>query len=154
MVSIAVCTSIGFLSSLATYNSIDTWYTTIKKPFFHPPSWSLQLIWMALYIVIGYAFAIVWSKRAQSRRSKSVIKNAMILFGLQLVLNALWSFLFFGLCNPFLALIEIFLLLLLIYETIKAFEKIDSYAAKLLKPYIIWVSFAAFLNGTIWFMNC
>lgn len=81
------------------------------------------------------------------------MQKAMILFGIQLVLNALWSFLFFGLCNPFLALIEILLLWLLIFETIKVFYKIDTLAAKLLIPYIAWVSFAAILNGSIWYIN-
>lgn len=81
------------------------------------------------------------------------MQKATILFGIQLVLNALWSYLFFGLCNPFLALIEILLLWLLILETFKAFQKIDSFAAKLLVPYIVWVSFAVVLNGSIWYIN-
>ena len=77
----------------------------------------------------------------------------MILFGIQLALNALWSVLFFGLCNPFLALIEILLLWLFIFETIKAFHKINHFAAKLLLPYLVWVSFATILNGSIWYLN-
>ncbi|MEO8516494.1 MAG: TspO/MBR family protein, partial [Flavobacterium sp.] len=90
----------------------------------------------------------------KSKRSKQMIKKGMIIFGIQLLLNSLWSILFFGLHNPFLALIEILLLWLLIFETIKVFNKIDNFAAKLLLPYLVWVSFATLLNGSIWWMNC
>ncbi len=102
---------------------------------------------------MGYSFAIVWSNDSKSRRSKEIIRKAMVLFGIQLGLNSLWSILFFGLCNPFLALVEILLLWLMIFETIKAFSKIDDFASKLLLPYLAWVSFATILNGSIWFMN-
>ena len=77
----------------------------------------------------------------------------MVIFGIQLALNALWAILFFGFCNPFLALIEILLLWLLIFETIKAFNKVDNFASKLLLPYLAWVSFATVLNASIWFLN-
>ncbi|MDI9312169.1 MAG: TspO/MBR family protein [Limnohabitans sp.] len=151
--SIAICLAIGLISSLASKDSINTWYLTIEKPIFNPPSWMFAPVWTILYILMGYSFAILWSRRFQSRRSRKVMQKATILFGIQLVLNALWSYLFFGLCNPFLALIEILLLWLLILETFKAFQKIDSFAAKLLVPYIVWVSFAVVLNGSIWYIN-
>lgn len=99
---------------------------------------------------MGLAFAIVWSKQIKNNKTKN---KAMALFGIQLLLNALWSVLFFGLCNPFLALIEILLLWLFIYETIRAFQKIDKTASRLLYPYLAWVSFATILNGSIWFLN-
>lgn len=102
---------------------------------------------------MGYSFAIIWSNESQSKRNKETIKKAMFLFAVQLALNALWSVLFFGLCNPFLALIEILLLWLMILETIKMFTKIDDFASKLLIPYLAWVSFAVILNGSIWFLN-
>jgi benzodiazapine receptor len=141
------------LSSLATRSSVDTWFLTLEKPFFNPPSWVFAPVWIVLYILMGYSFAIIWSNKSQSRRSREIIKNAMLVFGVQLALNALWSVLFFGLCNPFLALIEIALLWLMIFETIKAFNKIDNFASKLLLPYLVWVSFATILNGSIWYLN-
>lgn len=153
ILSISACVFIGFLSSFATRSSVDTWFLTLKKPFFNPPSWLFAPIWTILYILMGYSFSIIWNNRGQSRKSKEIIKKAMMLFGIQLALNAIWSILFFGLCNPFLALIEILLLWLMIFETIKAFKKVDVYASKLLIPYLVWVSFATILNGSIWFLN-
>lgn len=100
---------------------------------------------------MGISFAIIWSKEV--KKSGRTKRKAMMLFGIQLCLNALWSILFFGLCNPFLALIEILLLWLFIYETIRAFQKIDKVAPKLLYPYLAWVSFATILNGSIWYLN-
>lgn len=153
IISVSACILIGLLSSLATRSSVDTWFLTLEKPFFNPPSWIFAPVWTILYVLMGYSFAIVWSNKSQSRRSREIIKNAMIIFGVQLALNALWSILFFKLCNPFLALIEILLLWLMIFETIKTFNKIDNFASKLLLPYLAWVSFATILNGSIWFLN-
>ncbi|WP_395046194.1 TspO/MBR family protein [Flavobacterium sp.] len=153
IISVSVCVLVGFLSSLVTKSSVETWFLTLEKPFFNPPSWVFAPVWTILYILMGYSFAIIWSNKSQSRRSKEIIKKAMILFGIQLGLNALWSILFFGFCNPFLALIEILLLWLFIFETIKAFSKVDNFASKLLLPYLAWVSFATVLNASIWFLN-
>ncbi|AIN73226.1 tryptophan-rich sensory protein [Flavobacterium psychrophilum] len=153
IISISACVLVGLLSSLATQSSVNTWFLTLKKPFFNPPSWIFPLVWTILYILMGYSFAIIWSNESQSKRNKETIKKAMFLFAVQLALNALWSVLFFGLCNPFLALIEILLLWLMILETIKMFTKIDDFASKLLIPYLAWVSFAVILNGSIWFLN-
>ena len=151
--SVAICALLGIVSGLATSFSTGAGFETIQKPFFHPPDWLLKFVWVVLYALMGYSFAIIWSKPNKSRRSREVINKAMVIFGFQLVLNILWSFIFFKLANPFLALIEILLLWLLIFETIKAFNKIDNYAAKLLIPYLVWVSFAVILNGSIWYMN-
>ena len=153
IISISACVLIGLLSSLATKSSVNTWFLSLEKPFFNPPSWVFAPVWIVLYVVMGYSFAIIWSNKSQSRKSKEIIKKAMIVFGAQLALNALWSILFFKLCNPFLALVEILLLWLMIFETIKAFNKIDNFASKLLLPYLAWVSFAAVLNGSIWYLN-
>ena len=153
IISISACVLIGLLSSFATKSSVNTWFLSLEKPFFNPPSWVFAPVWIVLYVVMGYSFAIIWSNKSQSRKSKEIIKKAMIVFGAQLALNALWSILFFKLCNPFLALVEILLLWLIIFETIKAFNKIDSFASKLLLPYLVWVSFAAVLNGSIWYLN-
>ena len=151
IISVTACLLVGFLSGFATQSSVKTWFPTLVKPFFNPPAWVFAPVWTLLYILMGVSFAIIWSH--QNTKNGENKRKAMFLFGMQLLLNALWSILFFGLCNPFLAFIEILLLWLLIFETIKAFGKIDNLAAKLLYPYLAWVSFATLLNGSIWYLN-
>ena len=149
-ISVSVCVLVGFLSGFATQSSVKTWFLTIEKPFFNPPSWLFAPVWTLLYIMMGIAFGLIWSS---DFKDKKMVKSAMIIFGIQLALNALWSILFFGFCNPLLAFIEIILLWLFILETIKVFKPIDGLASKLLYPYLAWVSFAAILNGSIWWLN-
>ena len=150
IISISVCLLVAFLASIATQSSVKTWFLTIEKPFFNPPAWLFAPVWTVLYIMMGIAFGLIWSS---DFKDKKVVKSAMIIFGIQLFLNALWSILFFGLCNPLLAFIEILLLWLFILETIKVFKPIDSLASKLLYPYLAWVSFATILNASIWWLN-
>ena len=150
IISVSVCLLVAFLASLATQSSVKTWFLTIEKPFFNPPGWLFAPVWTLLYIMMGIAFGLIWSS---DFKDKKVVKSAMIIFGIQLALNALWSILFFGLCNPLLAFIEILLLWLFIFETIKVFKPIDSLASKLLYPYLAWVSFATILNASIWWLN-
>jgi tryptophan-rich sensory protein len=99
--------------------------------------------------MMGIAAGLVWTSDSEVK----IVKKALGFFAIQLGLNALWSYLFFGLHNPLLALIEIVLLLLLIFETYKQFKKIDKVAAMLLLPYLAWVSFATILNASIWWLN-
>lgn len=150
IISISVCVLVGFLSGFATQSSVKTWFLTIEKPFFNPPAWLFAPVWTLLYIMMGIAFGLIWSS---DFKDKKMVKSAMIIFGIQLFLNALWSILFFGLCNPLLAFIEILLLWLFIFETIKAFKPINNLASKLLYPYLAWVSFATALNASIWWLN-
>ena len=150
IISISVCLLVAFLASIATQSSVKTWFLTIEKPFFNPPSWLFAPVWTVLYIMMGISFGLIWSS---DFKDKKVVKSAMIIFGIQLFLNALWSILFFGLCNPLLAFVEIILLWLFIFETIKVFKPINALASKLLYPYLAWVSFAAILNASIWWLN-
>ncbi len=150
IISIVVCVLVGFLSGFATQSSVTTWFLTIEKPFFNPPSWVFAPVWTILYIMMGWAFGLIWSNYYKGNYD---VKGAMLIFGIQLLLNALWSVLFFGLCNPLLAFIGILLLWLSIFETIKVFKPIDGLASKLLYPYLAWVSFATILNGSIWWLN-
>jgi tryptophan-rich sensory protein len=101
-----VCLAVGFLSSFATQSYVKDWYPTLVKPFFNPPSWVFAPVWALLYIMMGIAAGLVWSK-AMSIKAKI---PAIGFFILQLGLNALWSILFFGFKNPLLALVEIILL--------------------------------------------
>ncbi|WP_396155626.1 TspO/MBR family protein [Flavobacterium sp.] len=146
---VLVCVSVGYLSGTVTRESITTWYPTLVKPVFNPPNWIFAPVWTLLYIMMGIAAGLVWTSEFEQK----TVKKALGFFAIQLALNALWSYLFFGLQNPLLALIEIVLLWLLIFETYNQFKKIDKLAGFLLLPYLAWVSFATILNASIWWLN-
>ena len=107
-------------------------------------------VWSMLFTFMGVAAGLVWNKIEDNRK---MVPKALTFFVVQLILNALWSYLFFGLQNPLLALIEIILLWLMIYETYNYFIKIDKIAGYLLVPYLAWVGFALILNANIWWLN-
>ena len=147
---VAICLVVGYLSSITTQSSINTWYPTLIKPSFNPPNWLFAPVWTLLFIMMGIAAGMIWN---HLENQKELVKKALLFFTVQLLLNALWSYLFFGLNNVLLALIEIILLWLVIYETFYIFKKIDKKAAYLFIPYLIWVGFAAVLNGSIYYLN-
>ena len=147
---VSTCLLVGFLSSMVTRESITTWYLTLVKPVFNPPNWLFGPVWTILYIMIGVSGGLVWSKLESNPEA---VKKAFGFFVIQLALNALWSYLFFGLHNPLLAFIEIILLWFMIFETYNLFKKVDKIAAYLLLPYLAWVSFATVLNFSIWWLN-
>jgi translocator protein len=147
---VVFCLGVGYFSGTVTRSSITTWYPTLVKPSFNPPNWIFAPVWTLLYAMMGIAAGLVWNKiHAQNE----VVKKALSFFMLQLALNAIWSFLFFGINNILLALIEIVLLWLIIYETYLQFKKIDKIAGYLFIPYLSWVAFAAILNASIWWLN-
>ena len=150
MLVVTTCLVIGYLSGMVTRDSITTWYPTLVKPFFNPPNWIFAPVWTALYIMMGVAGGMIWNR---INTDEEKVKKAFKFFIYQLALNALWSYLFFGLHNPLLALIEIILLWLIIFETYTQFNKVDKIAARLLLPYLAWVSFASVLNASIWWLN-
>ncbi|MBT3304435.1 tryptophan-rich sensory protein [Candidatus Woesearchaeota archaeon] len=133
------------IGGLFTVSSVSTWYVDLVKPSFNPPSWLFGPVWTILYLLMGIALYLVWTKKFN--------KQAFTLFGIQLVLNALWSILFFGLKQPLLAFIEIIILWVMILVTIIYFYKINKNSAYLLIPYLLWVSFAAILNLAIFILN-
>ena len=147
---VTTCLVIGYLSGMVTRESITTWYPTLVKPVFNPPNWIFAPVWTLLYIMMGVAGGMVWNRMEFDEKN---VKKAFLFFTIQLALNALWSYLFFGLHNPLLALVEIVLLWLMIFETYNQFKKIDKVAGYLLIPYIAWVSFAMVLNVSIWWLN-
>ncbi len=147
---VMTCLVVGYLSGMVTRESIATWYPTLIKPVFNPPNWIFAPVWTALYIMMGVAGGLVWN-RIESQ--PELVKKGFLFFIIQLGLNALWSYLFFGLCNPFLALIEVILLLLMIFETYVIFKKVDRIAGMLMVPYLCWVTFATVLNASIWWLN-
>ena len=150
LVVVVTCLAIGYFSGMVTRSAIITWYPTLVKPSFNPPNWIFAPVWSMLYIMMGVAAGLVWNR---IDHEKETVKNALIFFAVQLGLNALWSFLFFGLKNPLLAGVEIIVLWLMIYETYTKFAKINSIAGYLFLPYLLWVSFAMVLNGSIWWLN-
>jgi benzodiazapine receptor len=149
-IAVIICLAVGYSSSTFTKEGVETWYPTILKPNFNPPNWVFMPVWTLLFILIGVAAGIVWDKINEQNEE---VKKALGFFLIQLILNAVWSYLFFGLKNPTLALIEIALLWLMIYETYLKFDKINKIAGYLLIPYMAWVSFAGILNASIWWLN-
>jgi benzodiazapine receptor len=147
--SVIICLLAGFIGSVFTSPSIPAWYATLTKPSFNPPDWVFAPVWTILFVLMGISAYLVWNKGLQNKD----VKISLFIFGIQLVLNALWSFLFFGLHSPFYAFVEIILLWAAIALTILNFFKISRRAGLLLLPYILWVSFAALLNFTIWRLN-
>jgi len=149
LIAVLVCLGIGFFSSFATQSSIDTWFQTLNKPSFNPPDWIFAPVWTFLYILMGIAAGIVWSKGFYHRW----VKTAMYHFIFQLLFNGLWSIVFFGFRSPGLALLVILVLLVLIILTYKWFKVVSKTAAYLLLPYFFWVLFATVLNFSIWQLN-
>ena len=147
---VVTCLAIGYFSGIVSRSGIEIWYPTLIKPSFNPPNWIFAPVWSMLYIMMGIAAGLVWDRMDSD---KETVKKALIVFALQLALNALWSYLFFGLHNPMLAGVEIILLWLMIFETYTQFAKINKIAGYLFIPYLLWVSFAAVLNGGIWWLN-
>ncbi len=146
--SIVICLGAGIIGSVFTISSIPTWYAVLNKPFFSPPNFVFGPVWTVLYILMGISLYLVISKKEKVKR-----KNGINLFFIQLVLNILWSVIFFGMKNPALALIDILALWIAIVLTIKSFSKINKLAGKLLIPYFLWVSFASILNLAIVLLN-
>ncbi|AYK14961.1 MAG: TspO/MBR family protein [Methanosarcina flavescens] len=149
LVSILLCQFAGAIGSVFTASSLENWYPLLQKPIFSPPSWVFFPAWVTLYTLMGISFYLVWEKGLQ----KEGVKMAMFIFCVQLILNALWSFIFFGLQSPYYAFIEIILLWLAIFLTIVKFMEVSKTASYLLLPYILWVSFAMLLNYYLWILN-
>lgn len=145
-VSIIICNLAGALGALFTFAAIPTWYVSLVKPTFAPPNWIFGPVWTTLYVLMGISAYLVWK---QGKKAEFPLK----IFGLQLVLNALWSILFFGLRSPALGFLGIVALWLSIVYSIKLFWNLDRRAAYLLIPYILWVTFASILNAAIWMLN-
>lgn len=124
------------------------WYAGLTKPSWNPPSWLFGPVWTALYLMMGVSAWMVWKSTGATG-----IRHALMLFLLQLALNAAWSWLFFGLERPDLALVDIAILWLAIAATIWAFWGIERWAGMLMIPYLAWVSFATCLNFAIWKLN-
>ena len=155
IVSLIISFSAGAIGSLATISNIPTWYALLDKPPFLPPNNVFGPVWSLLYTLIGVALFLVWNSSAKKsgKSKKTSKKSAYIAFGVQLVLNTLWSLIFFGLHQTWLAAAIIVLLIGTIIYTIKLFSVFSKPAAWLLVPYLAWVCFATYLNLGVAVLN-
>ncbi len=154
IIAIVISELAGIIGSVFTTSSIAGWYAGLAKPALNPPAWVFGPVWATLFALMGIAAFLVWREYDNgSPSTKLRVKIALSVFGLQLFLNTLWSIIFFGLHSPTAAFIELIFLWLAILATIISFAKISKPAAWLLVPYIIWVSFAGYLNFNIAQLN-
>jgi tryptophan-rich sensory protein len=149
LTSLLLCQLAGAIGAVFTASSVENWFPLLEKPFFSPPPWVFSPVWILLYTLMGISLYIVWEKGLQQRE----VKIGLLIFGIQLGLNIIWSYLFFGLRSPYYAFIEIILLWFAILLTIIQFRNISKTASYLLLPYILWVSFAMLLNHSLWILN-
>lgn len=148
-VAILICELAGFVGAIFTMPAIDVWYANLNKSALNPPSWIFGPVWTTLFALMGIAAYLVWRRGWE----KPKVKVALYLFGIQLLLNILWSFLFFGQRDPLAALMEISVLWLAILMTLVFFRRVSRVAGWLLVPYLAWVSFAIYLNYAVWALN-
>ncbi|MFH1787812.1 MAG: TspO/MBR family protein [Candidatus Altiarchaeota archaeon] len=146
---VLICFLAGFIGSLYTTSSIPTWYASLTKPSYTPPNWLFGPVWTILYIMMGVSLYLVW----QTDPKITWTKSALALFAAQLILNTSWSIVFFGLREIKWALAVIVALWILIAATIVSFKRHSQTAARLLAPYLAWVTYACALNYGILRLN-
>jgi len=148
IVLLVLCFAVAAIGGLATIPNIPDWYAGLAKPSWTPPNWVFGPVWSVLYLSMAVAAWLVWR---QAGLAGAVVP--MALFGIQLLLNAAWSWLFFGLHSPSAASVDIVLLWTAIAATTVAFWRRSMVAGILFLPYLVWVSFASVLNLAIWRLN-
>ena len=149
LVAIVICELAGVIGSMFTAPAIPGWYAGLAKPSFNPPNWVFGPVWTALYAMMGLAAYLVYEKGW----NRPEVRKALTVFGVQLVLNALWSVVFFGGRQLLGGVVVIVLLWLMILLTIRLFSRTSRPAAYLLVPYMLWVSFATVLNISLYALN-
>ena len=147
--SIAACEGAGGIGAFFTTPAISTWYAALEKPTFTPPNAVFMPVWTTLYLLMGIAVFLVWRQGLKTEG----VKPAFIIFWVQLIINILWSVVFFGLKTPFGGFIVIVLLLIAVVITIVQFFKVSRLAGGLLIPYIVWLGIATYLNVGVWILN-
>ena len=149
VISIVACFAAGGIGSVSTFKAIPTWYATLKKPPKTPPNRAFGPVWTTLYVLMGISVFLVWRNGLAS----DVARIAFTLFWVQLALNALWSFVFFGLKSIKGGVITIVVLWFLILATTVASFRVSTLAGSLLIPYLAWVTIASYLNIGVWWLN-
>ncbi|MFH0846393.1 MAG: TspO/MBR family protein [Patescibacteria group bacterium] len=140
----------GLVGSFWTAPAIDSWYATLIKPSFSPPNYLFAPVWIILYLMMGLSIYLIWQKLDKNPKK---IKPLMVLFWIHLVINGLWSLVFFGGQSIQSALIVIAVLWFMIVVMVVRFWKISKIASLLLIPYLLWVFFASVLNYALWILN-
>jgi translocator protein len=143
-----ICFAVAASGSVFTASSVKTWYPGLLKPAGTPPPWVFGPVWSILYLLMAAAAWLLWRQRIHED-----VWLALALFTAQLILNGLWSFIFFGLRRPGAALVEIIILLVTIAVTTRRFAQFSSLAFWLMAPYAAWVLYASYLNFGIWRLN-
>lgn len=149
IINIAIPLGIGAIGAIFTAKSVNTWYQTLNKPSFNPPDSVFQPVWTTLFILIGISAYLVWQKREQIQN----FPRTVAIYLMQLLLNLMWSFIFFQVRLIGLALFEIIIFLIVIIINARMFYKIDKTAGLLFIPYILWVSFATLLTYNLFILN-
>jgi len=149
IISVGICVLGGFAGSFFTASSVNSWYAALRKPVLNPPSWIFAPVWTILYVMMGVSAFLIWKQGLGNDN----VKTALTIFILQLALNFAWSPAFFGMKSPLMGLVIIVLMWCAILFTIVLFHRVSHPAAYLLAPYLIWVSFATYLNASIYFLN-
>ena len=148
IICIALPLIVGSVSGIATSGNITTWYATLNKPAFNPPNYLFGPVWTALYLIMGISLFMIWRSPPGDARN-----YALAIFVIQLVLNFGWSFIFFHFKQVGWAFFEIILVWISVLAMIIIFHRINKTAAFLQVPYLLWVSFASVLNGSVWWLN-
>lgn len=146
---IGIVELVGIIGSVFTSSSVNGWYQTLIRPDLAPPDWVFAPVWTTLFALMGISAFLIWEKSVSNKGARF----ALFIFACQLLLNLLWSMIFFGLQSPGWALLEIGILWIAITTTILLFYKISRLASLLLIPYILWVTFAVYLNYLFWILN-
>jgi tryptophan-rich sensory protein len=149
LLSILACEGAGIIGSLFTFSAIPTWYATLVKPSFSPPNWLFGPVWTTLYLLMAIAMYLIWKKGLKKKN----IRQSFNLFLIHLGINAGWSIVFFGLHSILGGMVMIIILWSFILLLIRDFYRINKIAAYVLVPYLVWVSFASFLNFSLLVLN-
>ena len=147
LVCIAIPLAVGGISALLTSGNMEL-FEEVNKPLLSPPAWLFPVVWTILYVLMGIALYLVVITRTREDK-----KPAIISFGVQLFFNFFWSIIFFNAQAYLLAFIWLLLLWVAIVFNIYFFNKINTTSAKLLIPYLVWVTFAGYLNLGIYILN-
>jgi len=143
---------VGVSGAIFTAQGLASWYGTLQRPALAPPNWVFGPVWTTLFALMGVAVWLVWRQLSSSRAERRA-RVALAAFAVHFVANLGWSAAFFGLQSVNLGLAVIVVLLALILLTMWAFDRVDRRAAILLVPYLLWTTFAAYLNYQFWVLN-
>lgn len=140
---------VGITGTVFTLPNIPAWYSTLNKPFFAPPNWLFSPVWTTLYALIGLSAYLIWRRYRFNKKSREYWQY----FGAQMILNFIWTPVFFGLKETGLAYAIIVAMAICIYQTIRTGSRLERWAGYILYPYLVWVTFASFLNLSIYILN-